>query len=573
MVDRPDAVSAMLTARAQGSRVENVAARTQSSSTFANPDGTWTTQDSGVPVQFQDPSGDWRTVDTGLLPAGETTDRKAVGPALTPADITFAGPRAAAGKPVELAGVSAVPDPAAAADAPTDGSGGIPDGDGSVVPAGRGSVSTSAAGADAKDAAGVSLAWAGPVPTPVTSGDTNTYPGILPGVDLKLRALRTGFEDSWVISDLASGQAQATLTLPLTLANSTVTKQADGSYALVGKDGTRVGTIAAPVIYDARKDAYGDPVAARQLPMTVTTTATGVILTISGYQDYLADPATVFPVTIDPATTTVSAMFDTFVQQNVTTDLSTTGSLHLGNFSGYQSRTFMTWRTATFGGTRILKATLNLFEAGANTCTAEGWQLWSAAPADTSTRWTNQPTINGQYASASNGRGYTGCPGGVVNMDATSWLQGAVSGGLGTGAMMLRAADETDPAAAKVFASSENSNPPTLTVTYDKAPNTPAVPRSPNTNTYAGNPYTPLVKPTLSTQGTDSDGSRVQYKFEIHTSTSSTSTVAASCTTGLVASGAAASCAPATAVPAEKPYWVTAQSASTSRASRARGPR
>ena len=50
----PDAVSAMVTAQAQGSRVEDLAARTQSTSSFANPDGTWTVEDSGVPVRFQD---------------------------------------------------------------------------------------------------------------------------------------------------------------------------------------------------------------------------------------------------------------------------------------------------------------------------------------------------------------------------------------------------------------------------------------------------------------------------------------------------------------------------------------
>ena len=52
--DPLDAVSAMVTAQAQGSRVEDLAARTQSTSSFANPDGTWTVDDFGVPVRFQD---------------------------------------------------------------------------------------------------------------------------------------------------------------------------------------------------------------------------------------------------------------------------------------------------------------------------------------------------------------------------------------------------------------------------------------------------------------------------------------------------------------------------------------
>lgn len=554
---RPDAVSASLSARAQGARVENVAARTQTSSTFANPDGTWTVEDSGVPVQFKDSDGNWRAIDTGLLPAGESTDRGAVGPALTPADITFAGPRPAGTRPAELAAVSAVADPAAAA---TEQASVPAEDSGLTAPTGRGAVSESAAGADAATAPMVSLAWAGAVPTPTTSGDTSTYPGILPGIDLKLRALRSGFEDSWVIGDLASGRAQPTLDLPLTLANATLAPVGDGSYAIRGRDGTRVGTVAAPVVFDSRRDRWGEPVAPRQLPMTVAKTTTGVTLTVSGYEDYLSDPATVFPVTIDPATTTVAPMFDTLVQEGTTTDASAGGTLHLGNFSGHPSRSYLTWRTASFGGTQVLGATLNLYQAGAGTCTPKGWQLWAAGPSDTSTRWTNQPPVSGgaPMASASSSKGAAGCEPGTVSINATSWLQGAVASRLGAGAMMLRAADESDQTGWKVFASSENSNPPRLIVTYNRAPNVPAAPSIDFANSYSGNRYVGLTTPQFSTGGTDGDGSMVKFDFEVHTSTTGTGTPVGRCSTGLVASGARATCQ-SSALPSEAQYWVRAR--------------
>ena len=559
--ERPDAVSAMLTARAEGSRVENVAARTQTSSTFANPDGTWTSEDSGVPVQFVDGAGDWRRVDTGLLPAGETDDRKAVGPALTPADITFAGPRSTplstAG---ELASISSVPDPAAASADPTDPTAGGDGSDDGGVLTGRGTVSTSAPGADGKAAVGVSLLWPGTVPTPTTSGDTNTYPQILPGVDLHLRALRTGFEDSWVIRDAASGLAQQSLQLPLALSNATVARQGDGSWALIGLDGTRAGTIAAPVVYDARRDAWGDPVAARQLPMTVAKTAAGVTLTISGFADYLSDPATVFPVTIDPATTTVTPLFDTNVQEGTTTDSSTGGTLHVGNFSGHMSRTYMTWPTSGFAGTKVLSATIAMYQAGAGTCSAKQWQLYNSYGANTSTRWTNQPTVGPLMTTTSSNKGYTStCAAGYVGVDATSWAADAAGRDASTAALMFRATDESDQTAFKVFASSENSNPPKLTVTYDRAPNAPDYPTVAPVSSYGGSSYTADQTPTLSTKASDTDGSRVRYQFQVQTSTSPSSSVAGSCTTALVSSGATASCSPAGNIPAEKPYWVSAR--------------
>ncbi len=59
---RPDLVSARVTARAQGSRVEVEALREATSTTWVNPDGTLTTQQHGGPIRYQ-----------GLQPAAGVT--------------------------------------------------------------------------------------------------------------------------------------------------------------------------------------------------------------------------------------------------------------------------------------------------------------------------------------------------------------------------------------------------------------------------------------------------------------------------------------------------------------------
>lgn len=51
-----------------GEQVEDVTQRDALSSTFANPDGTWTTEVSPVPVHFQVSSGDWVPIDSSLTP-------------------------------------------------------------------------------------------------------------------------------------------------------------------------------------------------------------------------------------------------------------------------------------------------------------------------------------------------------------------------------------------------------------------------------------------------------------------------------------------------------------------------
>ncbi|MGH3346180.1 MAG: hypothetical protein ACRDO4_04310, partial [Nocardioides sp.] len=64
---RPDAVSAMVTARVTGTRVEDLSQRTETVQVFANPDGTWTSEGTTEPERVQDSEGAWQEVDTSLV--------------------------------------------------------------------------------------------------------------------------------------------------------------------------------------------------------------------------------------------------------------------------------------------------------------------------------------------------------------------------------------------------------------------------------------------------------------------------------------------------------------------------
>src|SRR5690348_14623870 len=65
---RPDRLSAMSTARAEGHRVEDVSERTPSSSTFANPNGSWTTETAAGASRAPSGSG-WAPVDSRVVRA------------------------------------------------------------------------------------------------------------------------------------------------------------------------------------------------------------------------------------------------------------------------------------------------------------------------------------------------------------------------------------------------------------------------------------------------------------------------------------------------------------------------
>ena len=66
-----DAVSAAVSARAQGARVEVEELRDEFSTTWVNPDGSFTTQAHAGVVRFKDAKGAWRNVDLNLA---ERTD-------------------------------------------------------------------------------------------------------------------------------------------------------------------------------------------------------------------------------------------------------------------------------------------------------------------------------------------------------------------------------------------------------------------------------------------------------------------------------------------------------------------
>lgn len=106
VASRPDAVSARVSARAQGSRVEVEDLRTETSSTWVNPDGMLTTQQHQGAIRFKDPkakdvkSAAWVNVNLGF----ESKTDGTAGPVGHPGGLSLAGKVAGAGKGVKAAG-------------------------------------------------------------------------------------------------------------------------------------------------------------------------------------------------------------------------------------------------------------------------------------------------------------------------------------------------------------------------------------------------------------------------------------------------------------------------------------
>lgn len=313
-----DIPSAVIAARLSGKRVEALAARTETSTTWANPDGTLTTDSYAGPMRYK--AGDkWIETDATLLKLPDGS----VAPRSQPSGLKLTASDAAR---------------SARADAPRD-----------LASIGSGEHQ-------------VTLQWKGALPEPVLAGPKATYRDALPGADVIVEATRTGFEQYVELKHRNAGASS--YTLPLKTTGAKVNQQPDGSVVFTDrKTGVPLGTMPQPEMWDSTVDARtGEHTRRAPVGLKVVPTATGADLVLTPDAKFLADPATRFPVMVDPATSSVYGAFDAFVQEGYNTDQSAATELKLGNNgSGQVAQSFINWNTSAIAGKQVTAATLNLW--------------------------------------------------------------------------------------------------------------------------------------------------------------------------------------------------------------------
>lgn len=377
----------------------------------------------------------------------------------------------------------------------------------------------------------IALQWKGGLPKPVLNGTRATYPGAVPGGDVVVEATRTGFEQYVDINQRPAAGGYG-YTLPLRAKGLTAKVQADGSVLFTDAKGHRQAAMPAPVMWDAAVDPVSG-LHTHRAPVKVQVVKDKGALDLNYTPDaaFLADPATQFPVTVDPSTGTMSNLFDTYVQQGVTTDESTDTELDLGNpgttnpdGTPRTARSFITWNTAPFANALVKSATLSLwnFHSANSDCKAYPWEVWAAGKASTSTRWTAQPVWNEVEATSTQTKGNPACtsaPDGWVTADVTHLAQVWSSAQNATSGMGLRASSETVLAQWKRFNSANAaSNPPKLVVTYNYRPRNGTDPQAgpPYFKDTSGTWFTNTTTPTLRDTFADPNNDKVDATFQVY---------------------------------------------------------
>ncbi|MEV6326459.1 DNRLRE domain-containing protein [Streptomyces sp. NPDC051909] len=484
-----DLPSAQVAARLSGKRVEALSERTESTTTWANPDGTVTLDAAAGPVRFRDEATDkWRDIDVDLAKTVDgTVEAKS-----HPLGLELAGKTPAA----EAAAVEASGEAGEAGTKP--------------VPL---------VALDAGDGRELGLSWRGVLPEPALSGTTARYADVMTGTDLLVESTRTGFEQFLELKNRSAIEANGSVTLTLNAKGISARANADRSVTFLDTEsGKQVGMLPAPVMWDAYVDPNsGEHTHRADVGLKVTQNADQVDITLTPDASFLAAAETQFPVTVDPAVA-IGSSFDTFVQQGYTTDMSSSTELKLGNNgSGQTARSFLSFPMAKIAGKQILDAKLSLWEFHSWSCTASSWEVWDTGLATTSTRWTAQPGWYNRWATSTATKGYSSsCSDGWVSQNIKSLATAWAANGNSTNTLGIRATTETDPYSWKRFNSGNaGTNMPYLSVSYNTIP-TVGDPRTATPGrTAAGKNWVTSTTPVLSYALSDKETNLLRYKFEL----------------------------------------------------------
>ncbi|WP_422750489.1 RHS repeat-associated core domain-containing protein [Micromonospora sp. WMMD1219] len=481
VLERPDEMAALITARMTGKRVWITNMTTESAEYIAHPNGQVEATVHAGPVRMRRDNR-WVPIDLTLQPVADGSVRAVA----HPLDLWISGARSAAG---ELAAVGK--------------------GDGRLA-----------------------LGWPGALPAPSLDHNRATYRDVVPGIDLVVEVTRTGFSEYLTVKDRAAVDRIPSLALPVTGHGlSSFTQDRSGGLTLTDAKGKPMAAIPAPEMWDAQRVPGSEEPTRRTIVATRAerpakdAKLAGGRLTMRLTPDtrWLKDPATQYPVTIDPQINPLYTSFDTYVREGDTVDRSGASDLQVGLLNltpAAKSRAFVNWPTSSLASKQITSATVYFWNFWSPTCTANSWEIWTTGAASSATRWGTQPAWLQKEATSTQTKGFSSaCADGWVSISGTSFFQRAATAGQSTAYMGVRGTDETSVNSFKQFRSRnavDTSQVPYAVVTYNSYPTVgiPSTVPEAACATGSGRPQMNSATPQLKAVISDGEASPVKAEFE-----------------------------------------------------------
>ncbi|MFE9094978.1 FG-GAP-like repeat-containing protein [Streptomyces sp. NPDC007264] len=485
-------------AASTGQPYELVSARTESSDTWALPDGSWSVERYGTPVRMLR-EGVWIPTDPTL----EFTADGRVSPKASTVAVSFSG----GGSGALLRGV--------------------------------------------KDGRTLSLTWPKPLPEPTLSGNVATYAEVLPGVDLQLKAEVEGFSQLLVVktAEAARNPELASLTYQLDTVGVTVSKDAEtGSLTAVDPAGQTVFTSPSPLMWDsttitsaggtlktaaaavgeeAPADPFVPPPGAQDAQMA--TTVSGDTLEIKTDQELLSGTGTQYPVYIDPSWAWGERQNWTRVYRAYpnTSFWNTKEVVRVGyeaetGGSDRVSRSFFQLDTSNLKGAIVKSSTFRIRNTWSWSCQDRPVELWSVGAISKKTTWNRQPAKYTRLDTVDDSKGWSkDCAAGNLEFDATPKVSEAASEGWSSVTLGLYASDETDTYGWKKF----DAKTATLETVYNFPPKAPGkLGTNPRTSCTSGG-LIGNTKVSLYATIKDKDAGNLTARFRVFRSGSTTAVV------------------------------------------------
>ncbi|MFE3068189.1 FG-GAP-like repeat-containing protein [Streptomyces sp. NPDC059247] len=451
---------ALQRAATTGQPYEVVSRRSESSDTWAQPDGSFKVTEHGTPVRLWR-DGDWIATDPTLQFAADGS----VVTRATSVAVKFSG--------------------------------------GGTAPLIQGSM----------NGRSLSLTWPTVLPRPTLDGNVATYAEVLSGVDLQLKAEVEGFSQVFVVKTQQAAQNPDLTRLQFGLQTDglTVSKDAEtGSLAAADPGGQVVFSSSAPMMWDSTKAAGGqagvpaaktagsagadrttedgsafDPGLGAQ-DAVMPTELTADTLTITPDQELLTGADTTYPVYIDPSWSygdrqkwSWTRVYKAYPGQSFwnSKDPVRVGYESQTGGSNRVSRSFFQLDVSHLKGTEVKSATFRVKNTWSWSCQDRPVYLYPTGGINSRTNWNNQPgkLTGSPLFTVNDSKGWvppsgnSACPAGGLDFDATSWVKSRAAAGAENVTFGLYA-DETDTFGWKKF------DPKTvvLETVYNTSPDLPS---------------------------------------------------------------------------------------------------
>ncbi|MED7931479.1 DNRLRE domain-containing protein [Nonomuraea sp. LP-02] len=442
----PDAPlrAALAEAKKQNKPVAVEEIYTEASRTWAHPDGHLTTESYAGPSQLKQPDGTWAWLDSTLVEQDGVLK-----PKLAKAKMAFS----------------------AGGDAPF---------------------------ASMERAAGqrFALTWPTKLPKPTINGNVAEYRDAAgPGADLVVTALPTGFRHDVVLRERPAGPVE--YRIPVETSGLSFAERKNGGLRLSDAKGKVVAEAPEPVMWDSSGTSpqTGGPRQAT-IPTDVVKENGQSVLVLKPDPAWLSDPATTFPVVVDP-TSTITVTTDTVLSSLCVNAWDKPGSTTLkvggqrascGTADGFDySRSYLKFDVSSFTNKPVHSASLQLFKSNHLACHLRGegsgkGVIYAGYMQDSWTpgrmQWPNKPANTIELTSSVWASATTQTMSWPVTNWVKRWAGGAPNSGIelrGTTESLVNNWDSYWAEFHSAEMTGTEANPPKLIVNYFLPPEIPTV--------------------------------------------------------------------------------------------------